>query len=106
MEESSISKLSGPRPNSEFALTLGRAIRLRRQARGLTQSQLGYPFTKGFVSEVERGRSLPSLRALTFLAGRLDVPISELLDGVNGGLPRVYTPADENEHTPASSGHG
>jgi transcriptional regulator with XRE-family HTH domain len=104
MEESSISKLSSLGPNSEFALTLGQAIRVRRQARGLTQTQLGHPFTKGFVSEVERGRSLPSLRALTFIADRLDVRVSELLGEVKGGLPRVYTPPDENEHPSASSG--
>src|SRR3954447_341129 len=99
MIESSISKLSDLRPNSTFALALGRAIRDRRRARGLTQTQLGHPFTKGFVSEVERGRSLPSLRALTFLADRLDVPVSELLGEVKERLPGVYTPRDENEHS-------
>ena len=102
MQESSISKLSDLGPRSEFARSLGRAIRARRQARGLTQTQLGHPFTKGFVSEVERGRSLPSLRALTFMAERLDVRVSELLGEVKGGLPTVYTPPDENQHAPAS----
>lgn len=106
MEESSISKLSRLAPNTEFANALGAAIRQRRQARGLTQSQLGHPFTKGFVSEVERGRSLPSLRALAFIADRLGVNVSELLDEVKGGLPRVYTPRDENEHASAPAGHG
>ncbi len=106
MQQSSISKLPDIRPNSEFAQTLGRAIRERRQARGLTQSQLGDPFTKGFVSEVERGRSLPSLRALTLLADRLNVPMSELLGEVKGGLPRVYTPRDENEYPPAQARDG
>lgn len=108
MAKSSISKLSELRlaelrPNSEFSVTLGRTIRDRRRALGMTQTELGRPFTKGFVSEVERGRSLPSLRALTFLAERLDIPVSELLESVKGGLPRVYTPADENEHAPAST---
>jgi transcriptional regulator with XRE-family HTH domain len=106
MTESSISKLPDLRANSEFAQTLGQAIRNRRQARGMTQSQLGRPFTKGFVSEVERGRSLPSLRALSFLADRLDVRLSELLDEVKGGLPRVYSPPDENEHASSSPGDG
>jgi transcriptional regulator with XRE-family HTH domain len=106
MDESSISKLSDLRPNTEFSLALGSAIRERRRARGLTQSQLGHPFTKGFVSEVERGRSLPSLRALAFLADRLGCPVSALLESVKGGLPAVYTPPDENEHPPAQAGHG
>jgi transcriptional regulator with XRE-family HTH domain len=98
MAKSSIPKLSDRGPNSAFALTLGRAIRDLRHARGLTQTELGDPFTKGFVSEVERGRSLPSLRALTFMADRLGVPVSALLSEVKGGLSRVYTPADENQH--------
>src|SRR6478672_78966 len=105
MAESSITKLLGRGANSEFALALGRAIRDRRRARGLTQTELGHPLTKGFVSEVERGRSLPSLRALTFFADRLDVPISELLDEVKRGLPAVYTPPDENKHAPPPSSH-
>ena len=104
MFESSISKLSDLRPNSEFALALGQAIRDRRRAKGLTQSELGHPFTKGFVSEVERGRSLPSLRALTFLADRLDVPVSELLGEVKNGLPGVYTARDEDQHAPSTAG--
>jgi transcriptional regulator with XRE-family HTH domain len=91
------------RPNTEFSAALGRAIRDRRRALGLTQTELGSPFTKGFVSEVERGRSLPSLRALTFLADRLDIPVSELLESVKGGLSGVYTPPDENEHPPTAT---
>ena len=59
-----------------------------------------------FVSEVERGHSLPSLRALAFIADRLDVPVGELLQEVKGGLPPVYTPADENQHQTAAAGHG
>lgn len=107
MEKSSISKLLERGPNSSFAQTLGQAIRERRRARGLTQTQLGHPFTKGFVSEVERGRSLPSLRTLSLMADRLEVPVSELLGDVNEGLPRVYTPAHENEHpTPAARRNG
>jgi len=90
------------RPNSEYSLALGRIIRDRRRALGLTQTELGHPFTKGFVSEVERGRSLPSLRALTFLADRLDMPVSELLSMVKVGLPKVYTPPDENQHSPTT----
>jgi len=106
MQKSSITKLSEVRANSEFARTLGRAVRERRRARGLTQSQLGDPFTKGFVSEVERGRSLPSLRALTFIAARLEVPMGELLGEVKGGLSRMYTPPDEDQHPPTQAGGG
>ncbi len=105
MAKSSISKLPGRGPNSDFARVIGRAIRQRRRELGLTQSELGHPLTKGFVSEVERGRSLPSLPALAFLASRLDTPVSALLGEVNQGLPRVYTPADENQHPAPTARH-
>ena len=105
MPKSSISKLHDIRPNSQFAVGLGNAIRERRRARGMTQSELAAPFTKGFISEVERGHSLPSLRALTLVADRLGVSASELLDSVKEGLPWVYTPADEDKHASAPPGH-
>ena len=101
MSKSSISKLHNIRPNSQFAVGLGNAIRERRRARGMTQSELAAPFTKGFISEVERGHSLPSLRALTLVADRLGVSASELLDSVKEGLPWVDTPADEDQHASA-----
>src|SRR5690349_12556570 len=105
MPKSSISKLSKLDRQPQLAASLGTAIRRRRIARGLTQTELGHPLTKGFVSEVERGRTLPSLRALTLIAERLGVPAGELLeDVVKGGLPSVYTAADENEYP--SSRHG
>jgi transcriptional regulator with XRE-family HTH domain len=102
MQKSSISKLPDRGADSPFARSLGQAIRERRRALGLTQSQLGHPLTKGFVSEVERGHSLPSLAALTFLADRLDVSVSALLEPVKPpvkeGLSAVYTAGDENEY--------
>lgn len=71
----------------------------------MTQTQLGHPLTKGFVSEVERGRSLPSLGALVLMADRLAVSVSYLLgEAVNEGLPGVYTPRHENEHAPSGPG--
>ena len=92
-------------PNSEFARNLGSLIRARRRDLGMTQTELGWPLTKGFVSEVERGRSLPSLGALILMAQRLGVPISYLLGEVNGGLSPVYTPLDDNDHATSNSGH-
>ena len=71
----------------------------------MTQTELGWPLTKGFISEVERGRSLPSLGALVLMAQRLDVPVSYLLGEVKGGLSPVYTAPDENEHADPNSPH-
>jgi transcriptional regulator with XRE-family HTH domain len=104
MEKSSITKLSGYGSRAELATRLGMAIRQRRRQMGLTQTELGRPLTKGFVSEVERGRSLPSLAALTLLAERLAVPVGVLLGEVNEGLPIVYTAPNENEY-PAAASH-
>lgn len=102
MQKSSITKLYGRGPNSEFARRLGLAIRLHRLSVGLTQTQLGFPLTKAFVSQVERGRTLPSLPALSLMSDRLGISMGLLLEEVNGGLPRVYTPADENQYQAAS----
>ena len=108
MPKSSITKLlrspgtAARGPNSEFSRRLGSVIRARRRELGLTQTQLGFPLTKGFVSVVERGNSLPSLATLALMADRLQVPMSYLLDEVKGGLPAVYTARDENEHAPSA----
>lgn len=93
-------------PGADFSRNLGAAIRARRLALGLTQTQLGKPLTKGFISEVERGRSLPSLAALVLMADRLEVPVSYLLGEVKGGLSPVYTARDENKHAPADPDPG
>jgi transcriptional regulator with XRE-family HTH domain len=102
VRKSSITKLYGRGANSDFARRLGLAIRLHRLSVGLTQTQLGFPLTKAFVSQVERGHTVPSLAALSLMADRLQISMGLLLEEVNGGLPRVYTPADENQHQAAS----
>ena len=98
MAKSSIAKLSGRGPGSDFACRLGESIRVRRRILGLTQTQLGSPLTKGFVSEVERGRSLPSLPALSLIAERLRVPMGDLLEEVNNHLSAVYAVPDERPY--------
>src|SRR4051794_8155292 len=59
---------------------LGARLRAARHARGLSQEQIAQPeFTKSYISAVERGKARPSLKALALLAGRLQVPLAELL---------------------------
>jgi transcriptional regulator with XRE-family HTH domain len=48
----------------------------------MTQAQPGDPLTRAFVSSVESGRTVPSLPALHHLATRLEVPLSELFEGI------------------------
>ena len=89
--ESSISQLAGDRDNRLSASldpawrrALGVELRDRRQASGLTQEALGTPLTKGFVSAVEHGRTIPSLPALRLMTDRLGVPLGEFLRSVDG----------------------
>ncbi len=94
MAESSIYQLCAPdaplsRPD-QLGIEVGRRIRAHRQSLGLTQAELAAPLTKSYVSAVENGRVLPSLRALWFLAGRLGVGVGDLVDDIKTPLIREY----------------
>lgn len=67
-----------------WRLRLGDELRRRRTDRGLTQSALGQPLTKGFVSAVEHGRAVPSLPALQLMTRRLGTTLGEFLSAVDG----------------------
>lgn len=61
-------------------MSLGKRIRRLRQARGLTQAQLGSTdLSKSFISLLERGRAQPSLETLVLLARRLQTSVDALL---------------------------
>ena len=67
---------------------VGRRIRELRTKRGLTMAELGANkkgvvyFQRQYVWKMETGRVAPSLAALTHFARRLDVALSELLEGI------------------------
>jgi len=52
----------------------------------MTQSAVGGPLTKAFVSAVETGRATPSLPALRLMVSRLDATLSEFFAGVERDL--------------------
>lgn len=93
MEQSSIYQLSrpdlpgGPDP---LGVLVGKRIRDRRRALGMTQAELAAPFTKSYVSAVENGRVMPSLRTLWFIADRLGVGVGDLVDTVKPLLTGEY----------------
>lgn len=94
MQESSIYQLlvpdeppGGPDP---LGVLVGQRIRDRRRALGMTQSDLAGPYTKSYVSAVENGRVMPSLRTLWFIAGRLGVGVGDLVDSVKPLLTPEY----------------
>jgi transcriptional regulator with XRE-family HTH domain len=75
-----------------LALEIGRLIRLERVARGMSQAEVGRPLTRAYVSQVESGRTLPSIPALFHLADRLGVDPCRLLPS---------RPSDQRRYTHA-----
>ncbi len=70
-------------------MSLGQRVRELRQARGLTQSQLGGPeISKSLVSLIERDRTRPSIETLLLIARRLGTSVDELL-GRSGHIPAM-----------------
>jgi tetratricopeptide (TPR) repeat protein len=64
---------------------VGRRIRAARLERGLSLAQLGGDdLSRSFLSLVELGRSRISLRALSIVADRLELPMSHFLDDAPG----------------------
>jgi tetratricopeptide (TPR) repeat protein len=63
---------------------LGDRLRLLRVAAGLTQTELaGDRFSKEYVSQIERGKTRPTVETVAWLAQRLDVDPAFLSSGVS-----------------------
>lgn len=103
MGKSSIAKQLQAGAGSKAALELGRRVRERRLAIGMTQSELAAPLSRAFVSAVENGQALPSLGALWLFAARLGIGVGNLVDDVNGIETMLYTAPRDHERTPAGS---
>ena len=106
MGKSSIAKQFGWGPRSSTAIELGNRVRESRRRRGLSQGELGRPLSKGYVSALESGLTLPSLGTLWLLSERLGMTVGELIDGVNERATESYTrihephPANESARRP------
>src|SRR2546427_5508622 len=84
------------------AARVGTNIREVRTKLGLTQAQLAAPeFSISYISAIERGKIRPSLRALSVLGQRLDVPLTYLLEGEPSDVAEAqaagYSPADAGD---------
>jgi tetratricopeptide (TPR) repeat protein len=62
-------------------VTLGEKVRRARKSRGLTQRAVGGgTLSESFISMLEHDKVRPSLETLRLIAGRLGVPLADLLD--------------------------
>ncbi|MGE3975302.1 MAG: helix-turn-helix domain-containing protein [Bdellovibrionales bacterium] len=64
----------------DLAKRLGKRITTVRKKRGMTSEKLAYEndVSKGYLSDIESGKRLPSLRMLAKLAEALSVDIKDL----------------------------
>jgi transcriptional regulator with XRE-family HTH domain len=99
MRESSIAKQSAAGPGTPLAVAIGQEIRRRRIAAGLSQAEVGGPFSRAFVSAVEHGHAVPSLASLVILADRLATDAATLLGSVNHGSTGVYDGGNGDDST-------
>jgi transcriptional regulator with XRE-family HTH domain len=72
--------------NPVYAGAIGAEIRRRRVELGLTQQAAGQPLTRQFVSLVEQGRVVPSIRSLLAIARNLETSPGALLDAADRAL--------------------
>ena len=65
-------------PENDVANSLGRDLRALRKSRNITQSELALIVGRsvGFISQMERGISTPTINDLRSLAKAFDVPVS------------------------------
>ena len=64
--------------------TLGERIRkLRKQQKLTLEALAGNELTKGMLSLIENNKANPSMESLTYIAKRLGVEVSELLEEVS-----------------------
>lgn len=74
-----------------FSRALGQEIRRRRIALGLSQTSVGRPLSRAFMSSVESGRLTPSLASLLMIAKRLNSTGADILASVE---PQLEGPID------------
>ncbi|MCL1823576.1 MAG: helix-turn-helix transcriptional regulator [Oscillospiraceae bacterium] len=64
-------------------LLLGKRLKEARLSKKMTQSDVvgGY-ITRNMLSQIESGAAFPSIRTLEYLSGVLEVPMAELMSGI------------------------
>jgi transcriptional regulator with XRE-family HTH domain len=96
MGKASITNLLPNDRAARLRSSLGLELRRRRLAAHLSQVEMSAPLTRAFISQVESGRTLPSLPTLIVLAERLGTSADEILKSVNQALSLEYPEAHED----------
>ena len=96
MGRASITKLLPADRASSLRFGLGRELRRLRLEAHLSQANLSVPLTRAYISQVEAGRTIPSLPALIVLAERLGTSAEEVLKSVNQALNVEYPVGHED----------
>lgn len=97
MGKASITNLLPNGRDRRLRMSLGVELRRRRLAARLSQDDVSPPLTRGFVSQVERGRTMPSLPALIVMSERLGTSADEVLRAVNRALNSEYAVGHEDD---------
>lgn len=89
-----------------LAPVVGLRIRETRTDKSMSQKDLvGERFSKSYISSIERGKITPSLKALEYIAKRLDVSVSFLLTGIHaaqtGFKPAIVETDEATQDIPA-----
>ena len=96
MGKASITNLLPQGRARDVRLGLGSELRRRRLAANMSQDEVSGPLTRAYLSQVECGRTMPSLAALIVLAEKLGTSADEVLRGVNIPLNSEYSRRHEN----------
>jgi transcriptional regulator with XRE-family HTH domain len=83
MGKASITNLLPNGRARDLQVRLGSELRRRRLAANLSQDEVSGPLTRAYLSQVECGRTMPSLAALIVLAEQLGTSADEVLREVN-----------------------
>ena len=104
MGKASITNLLPNGRATRFSASLGSELRRRRLAAQLSQDEMSPPLTRGFISQVELGRTMPSLPALIVMSERLGTSADEVLKSVNQALNSEYAGRHANGGVSKSRG--
>ncbi len=90
--------------NDRVLGVIGTAIADARAAAGLSMRELARraKISQPFLSQVERGRTVPSLLTLYRIAGALEISPSSLMPAIGGESETLVVRADEGARLPVS----